>query len=462
MAQDHGDGSRESTAREAHSEGPLRLGLVPAPELPERVAGLIADELSELLGRHTDDRHQWRVECVTDALIGAEDSTDNVIDQAERIKRDHGWHYVVCITDLPLFRDDRLTLAEASENLGVAIISQPALGISPLRRRLREAILHLVNEMHHGSDGEERERQQQHLEQGREARERSGIRNRNSRELMGWRLSERLVPIQRITPSDEHEKHVDVRFVSAAKWRGYAKLLGGMVRANRPWTILPAFRRIVAVAFATGAYGLIFPSLWKLSAAYEFYRFVILMIAAMAAMVTWLILDHGLWEPRRYSGSNRLTGFYNLTTVLTLTAGVACYYVILFALFLAAVILFVPADLLETTVGQSINWLNFPALAWLAASVATVAGALGSSLESDETIRSATYGYRQQLRQRKVKERQQQAQEERQGGANQGGAEIRGTDKESDNGNGGNGDYENGVGAAEDRKAGRGEPPGDE
>lgn len=412
MAQDDRDASPELAGQRSRPTDTLRLGLIPAPELPERVAHLIADELPELLERHTDDRHEWRVECVTDALIGAEDSTDDVVAQAARIKQDNGWDYVICITDLPLFRDDHLTLAEASEDLGVAIISQPALGISPLKQRLREAILHLVNEMHHGSAGKERERQQQHLEHGRKAREQSGIGNHNSRELMGRRFSERLVPIQRVTPRDDEERNVDVRFVSAGKWRGYAKLLGGMVRANRPWTILPAFRRIIAVAFATGAYGLIFPSLWKLSAAYELYRFAILMIAAIAAMVIWLILDHGLWEPRRYSASNRLTGFYNLTTVLTLTAGVACYYAILFALFLVAVILFVPASLLESTVGQSINWLNFPALAWLAASVATVAGALGSSLESDETIRSATYGYRQQLRQRKVKERQAADEEE--------------------------------------------------
>ncbi|WP_106419947.1 hypothetical protein [Salinicola tamaricis] len=186
---------------------------------------------------------------------------------------------------------------------------------------------------------------------------------------------------------------VDVRFVSAAPVRGHLRLLAGMVRANRPWTILPAFRRIVAVAFATGAYGLIFPTLWRLSAAYEGYRFVLLMIAAIAAMVIWLILDHGLWEPQRYTGSPRLTRLYNLTTLMTLLLGVGCYYAILFALFLVAVILFVPASLLEATVESSIGWWNFPALAWLATSVATVAGALGSSLESDETIRGATYGY---------------------------------------------------------------------
>ena len=131
------------------------------------------------------------------------------------------------------------------------------------------------------------------------------------------------------------------------------------------------------------------------------------MIAAIVAMIVWLILDHGLWEPQHYTHNARLTRFYNLTTVMTLLAGVACYYVILFALFLVAVVLFVPTSLLESTVGRSVGWLAFPALAWLATSVATVAGALGSSLESDETIRGATYGYRQQLRQRKVKERQQ-------------------------------------------------------
>ncbi|WP_110689483.1 hypothetical protein [Salinicola endophyticus] len=519
--------SRGDNASEREPSRPAqRLGLIPAPELPERIAAGLAEELPTLLSRHTDDRHAWRVECVTDPLIGADGTGAELIQQAARLKREHGWDYVLCITDLPLFRDGRLTVAEASEACGVAVISQPALGASPLHDRLREATLHLINEMHHGSDPDDRERQQAHVDRSRRTRRAHGIRNGSARQLMGSRLAEWLTPIRRITPDDrqEHEGDeesgeesegkrreeietrcqaasaetcdtapeasdatrpagdgddsrgdddsdsqsgerqpvVDVRFVSAAPVRAHLRLLAGMVRANRPWTILPAFRRIVAVAFATGAYGLIFPTLWRLSAAYEVYRFVLLMIAAIAAMVIWLILDHGLWEPQRYTGSPRLTRLYNLTTLMTLLLGVGCYYAILFALFLVAVILFVPASLLEATVESSIGWWNFPALAWLATSVATVAGALGSSLESDETIRGATYGYRQQLRQRKVKERQQQAREERQDGANKGGAETRGTDKGSDNGNGGNKDYESGGDPAEGGKAGRGGPPGDE
>ena len=40
-------------------------------------------------------------------------------------------------------------------------------------------------------------------------------------------------------------------------------------------------------------------------------------------------------------------------------------------------------------------------LAWLTTSLTTVAGALGSGLEDDDTVREAAYGYRHELQQRR-------------------------------------------------------------
>lgn len=79
-------------------------------------------------------------------------------------------------------------------------------------------------------------------------------------------------------------------------------------------------------------------------------------------------------------------------------------YIVLFVLFLVAVLVFVPSGLLQSQLGHSVSLINYMSLAWLACSVATIAGALGAGLESDETVRNATYGYRQRKRAEKRQE----------------------------------------------------------
>lgn len=400
-----------SEAHELSAETTLTVGLVPAPELPEILVSLIIEALADQLASEVDDTCQWQLDRVTDPLIGAKDNTRDILSKAQELSESRHWDYIICITDLPIFRHRQLVVAEACEARGVAILSQPALGASPLRRRLAESIVQLVSELHHGSSEAERDRQQaRHDRRGRSFLK--WWRRHNARDLMGLRLSERIAPIRRVSVNDD-QQGIDVRFVATKRLPGTCKLLGGMVRANRPWTIFPTFRKIIAVAFATGAYGLIFPTLWRLSDAYDPLRFVALMIAAMAAMIGWIILDHGLWEPQQHPQAFPMARLYNLTTLMTLSMGVVFYYVSLLVLFLGAVALFVPSSLLQSTLEHDIGLSDYLSLAWLATSVATIAGALGAGLESDETVRTATYGYRQKARQKRAHERAEQAEEAR-------------------------------------------------
>ena len=52
----------------------------------------------------------------------------------------------------------------------------------------------------------------------------------------------------------------------------------------------------------------------------------------------------------------------------------------------------------RATLANPVGPGEYLTLAWMATSLATLAGALGSGLEDEETVREATYGYRQQRR----------------------------------------------------------------
>jgi len=191
---------------------------------------------------------------------------------------------------------------------------------------------------------------------------------------------------------------VDARFAAPGA-RGRLGLWAGMVLANRPWKMLPAFKGAIAAAFATGAYALVIPSIWLLADAVGWARLLLLMVAAIVAMVAWIIVAHHLWErPEADRQQRRWAALYNGVTVLTVSAAVLCAYVILFILIFLAAWVFVPGGYFQTTLKHPVAFGEYLTLAWLGTSLATVAGALGASLEDEETVRDASYGYRQRRR----------------------------------------------------------------
>ena len=160
----HGSGQ---TTGDGHRPGRTTavLGLVPAPELPADIARQFARQLPELLANYVDDHRDWKVEVVESPLVGAVEDTARIIEQTEEYKQRHGWDYAVCITDLVICDGKDFVVADASMEKAVALISLPTFGSMGLRRRVREAILQLANELRHGSSDADRERQAQQRQQ---------------------------------------------------------------------------------------------------------------------------------------------------------------------------------------------------------------------------------------------------------------------------------------------------------
>src|ERR687893_592929 len=357
--------------------GAATLGLIPAPDILEKIAKELAEELPDLLGRHVDPDVYWDVPVVVDPLTGSGRESPEILDVCRERRLCVCWDLAICLTDLPVYRGGRLVAGDVSGKRGVAGLSLPALGATRLRPKARDLTLQLAHELYArtkepGPDGAP----------GRDPRSASTVG-----------------PFRRVEPPDEDMRAtgVDARFVAPGA-RGRLGLWAGMVLANRPWRMLPAFKGAIAAAFATGAYALIIPSIWLLADSVGWARLLLLMVAAVVAMVAWIIVAQHLWERPDDPDQRGWAALYNGVTVLTVTSAVLTAYAVLFVLIFLAAWVFVPGGYFQTTLKHPAGFGEYLTLAWLGTSLATVAGALGTSLEDEETVREASYGYRQRRR----------------------------------------------------------------
>jgi hypothetical protein len=199
-----------------------------------------------------------------------------------------------------------------------------------------------------------------------------------------------------VTPEDDP---VDVRYI-ALGLRGRLRLVIGMVRANEPWRLIPGLKSALAAALATGAIALVNSNVWLLSDALSPVRLLSAMLASILLMVGWLIIAHDLWarRSRRSASEIERVVLYNASTVLTLALGVLASYAGLFALTIGSAAFLIDGEVFGDELGHPAEISDYLDLAWLTSSVALVAGAIGSSLESDEAVRSAAYSRREQER----------------------------------------------------------------
>jgi hypothetical protein len=341
------------------------IALISAPGTATEIASNLADDLQGELSVRLPTL-QWRVPTVVDALVHPPADDAALVAAARNWLLKEDWDLVVCLTDLPLRAQRRPVVAHASPLHGVAVVCLPALGAIGLRRRTLDTVVGLVRTLL-GDTGD-------HALSGSVA----GL-GRRAREL---------------GRSQQQEGDSSIRF-TARVLSGNLRLLIGMIRANQPWRLAIGLSRALTAALATGVFALVTPDIWRLGDALGWIRLSAIGMGSVAAITVALITGAGLWERASDPVGRKQVTLFNLATTATVVLGVLSLYAALLLLALLTSPVLVPSHLFEESVGHAARVGDYIRLVWLTSSLATLGGALGAGLESDEAVRAAAYTYRQ-------------------------------------------------------------------
>lgn len=351
----------------------ITVGLVPAPRMPQSLIDKIIDELPQIVSDAIDGNCDWTFEVEVSPLASSAEYINETIHRMVTIKEKNDWDYVIGVTDLPSLSHRRAVVSEFDSEKSVSLLSLPALGCFYLKKKLKRMIIHHIQYMYKY--------------------------NEDSTSFDSSKLS--TPAVMNITPETPVEENESTnRYIIKSYFIGWLKIVLGMTSINEPWTIITNFKTLVSLAFATGTYIAIFSTPWELSIDYQPWRLIALMFFSITGMVFWLIYAHKLWENQSAKTTVHYRWLYNLTTFMTLLFVTVANYCILFILLTISISMFVPPEIFNawTRADESFTVMNYINLIWFATSLGMLAGALGSTAESEEKIRSVTYSYRQYYR----------------------------------------------------------------
>lgn len=319
------------------------VGLMADPGVPRRIAVAIADDLAEDLGRELGGR--WRVEVDQETLPLGPEGEIRLTEHAPRLLQQHGWDFVLYLTDLATHPDGVPVLYDVSGSTAAALVCVPVLGVFRVRSKVRQLALGLV---------------------------RSGTH----RDGLGVPGTDDLPP---------------------ARQRGVlsrVRLLAGMVHNNRPTRMVTTLSGVVAAGAGSGAFGIFYGSIASLAVELHALRLLLISVMGVLTLVLWLILRNGLWTRRNdaFTPGNRRMD--NAATVLTVGAGVGIMFVGLFAAMFVLALTVMDADYLATQLDRPAVLLDYVHLAWLSSCLGAFAGALGSNFDDEDAVREATYSLR--------------------------------------------------------------------
>lgn len=173
--------------------------------------------------------------------------------------------------------------------------------------------------------------------------------------------------------------------------------VGQMVLANRPWRLVRDLSKVLVATLASAGFFIINSNAWGISDQLAAPLLLLIAVLAVGGLGAWLVVAHSLWERPSRARHRELTRRANAATALTLLLGLLFNYFVLYVLVLAAMALVVPHHFMASNLGHAAGVGDYAAAAWFAASMATVVGAIGSGLESDEEVRDTISRYRPRL-----------------------------------------------------------------